>query len=299
MERLASVVMIHNEITALFTNKVTGIRLEGKAIMNRFVIATLLTTLSSTVATAQPVDELVSRLDGLYFPSSASASSWSCNADQIGMDSGALGIGGGYLDGVENRCELVNPQQISNGTGVRFTAVCSAEGETYSDSVTITKTDAGVTIARNGQSVDWTECPTPPSAIAEPVVTQDRWVFADGVASILSDGDYLEFGCVPAGAATTIPVARMSGCPLCWQGDEIDYSFRVDGGAAEVFTFIKQSNDAGMTSDLYGNPAWRDGIVPLLMIGRQLDVYEGNAVVASYPLNGSSAALDALLDKCN
>lgn len=91
----------------------------------------------------------------------------------------------------------------------------------------------------------------------------------------------------------------MSACPLCWQGDEIEFNFCVDGGAAEILTFIKQSNDVGMIYDLYGCPEWRDGIIQLLMIGRQLDVYEGMSVVVSYPLNGSSVALEALLAKCN
>jgi hypothetical protein len=272
---------------------------EGKANMNKFVVATLLTIISGTHVGAQTMYELMGRFEGLYFPASASPSAWSCRPDQVGMDGGALAIGSGYLDGLENRCELTNPQPISNGTSVRFTAICSAEGETYSEPVIIAKTASGVTIERDGRSVAWTACPVASGATTEPVAVQGGWVFADGVASIHSGGNYLEFSCVPAGAASTIPTARMYGCPLCWQGDEIDFGFRIDGGVVEKFTFTKQSNAEGMTSDLYGYPAWHDGIITQLMAGHLLHVYEGDSIAASYPLTGSSAALGALMAKCN
>lgn len=242
------------------------------------------------------ISQVGSAFDGLYFPDGSTG--WTCNPDHIGLDGGALGIGGGYLDGLENRCELTNPQPAL-GDGTSFTALCSAEGETYADVVTITKTGAGVRINRNGASVAWNACPTSSAASTDAVVQQGRWVFADGVASIRTGDSFLEFSCLPAGAASTIPTARMYACPLCWQGDEIAFGLRVDGGPIGMFTFTKQSNAEGMTSDLYGSPAWHDGIIPQLMSGRELTVFEGNVIIATYPLNGSSAALAALQDKCN
>jgi len=82
-------------------------------------------------------------------------------------------------------------------------------------------------------------------------------------------------------------------------GDEIEFGFSVDGVPAETFSFTKQSNAEGMTSDLYEYPMWRDGIIPQLISGRKLTVFEGGTAIASYPLNGSSAALEALRFQCN
>lgn len=253
----------------------------------------ILVLMSATSVSAQTVTDF----DGLYYPTGTTG--WSCNPDHIGMDGGALSIGDGYLDGVENRCELTNPQPASNGVGIMFTALCSGEGESYSDPVQITKTDAGVTINRNDRVAAWTACPAASQGVSEPPVVYERWVFADGVASIRSDGNYLEFSCTPAGPSATIPTARMYACPLCWMGDEIKFGFSVDGAAPETFTFTKQSNAEGMTSDLYAYPAWRKGIIPQLISGRKLTVFEGGTAIASYPLNGSSAALEALRFQCN
>lgn len=92
-------------------------------------------------------------IDGIY---QLSGSNWSCSPDQIGMDGGALAIQNGVFEGVENRCDLTSPTKVDNG--LRYTAVCSAEGSTYSEPITITPTSNGVKIDRNGYTFYWSRC---------------------------------------------------------------------------------------------------------------------------------------------
>lgn len=252
--------------------------------MNKFVNAVLLAALGSTVATAQPVDELVSRLDGLYFPASASASSWSCNADQIGVEGGALSIAGGHLDGVENRCALTDPVAGANGNSIHYIAVCSAEGENYSEPVTITKTASGVGIGRDGRTVFWSACPSATAAIASP---RNEWRtgFAMGVSE--------------AGTSDTLGNSITFSC-----SGGIDGQLYVELGGT-------QARDGDITFDVdgtrYGFPVWAEGgrvnveceackssyaaLWNAIRAGNGLTILQ-DGQRASLGLSGSSAALD-------
>ena len=95
-------------------------------------------------------------IEGLYRPDQAWAETWTCDPDDLGMDGGALGILDGKLYGLEKTCNLTDPREISGGT--QFTAVCSAEGETYTADYFFEPTESGVRITRDGETLDWRRC---------------------------------------------------------------------------------------------------------------------------------------------
>lgn len=122
-------------------------------------------------------------IEGYYRPDQPWAESWSCDPDDLGMDGGALGIMNGKLYGLESACEIVSPTE-SNG-GIRFEAVCSAEGETYRTDYFVQPTATGITLTRDGETVAWRRCEKQATS------TGNVWVsgFAMGVTEAsTSDG---------------------------------------------------------------------------------------------------------------
>lgn len=111
-------------------------------------------------------------IDGLYQPSGLD---WSCSPAQIGMDGGALAIQNGVFEGVENRCDLTNPQP--DGRGTAFTATCSAEGSTYQQQMTITPTANGVSILSDGFTSYWKRCDGHQMATSPQQSSNSRWTF--------------------------------------------------------------------------------------------------------------------------
>ena len=111
-------------------------------------------------------------IDGLYQPS---GSDWSCSPNQIGIDGGALAIQNGVFVGVESRCDLTNPQP--DGRGTRFKATCSAEGSTYEQPITITPTENGVSIQREGFTSHWRRCDGPQVATSPQQPSNGHWTF--------------------------------------------------------------------------------------------------------------------------
>ena len=63
----------------------------------------LLTIAAAATGIALPA--IATPFDGLYAPS-AGFEIWSCEAEDLGGDGGAVGIVDGFLQGVENACEL-------------------------------------------------------------------------------------------------------------------------------------------------------------------------------------------------
>jgi len=114
-------------------------------------------------------------IDGLYQPSGAN---WSCSPDQVGVDGGAMAIQDGVFEGVENRCNLTNPQ--SDGRGTTFAAICSAEGITYQQQMTITPTANGVSIQRDGFTSYWRRCEDLQVTASPQQPTNSRWTFGGG-----------------------------------------------------------------------------------------------------------------------
>jgi hypothetical protein len=243
-------------------------------------------------------------IEGLYRPVGPEAASWSCNPDDLGMDLGALGIVDDQLYGLEKTCTLTNPRPRNGGT--QFTAICSAEGESYSDDYFIAPTDTGVSLTSDGATTLWRRCDSQVVGDLTGGTSNERtsqpagkWSFEDGVASIVSDANYLELSCEILTASSTYPVARLSGpCPMCFDGDKAQFRFSVDGASGETFEFEKRSNAEGFRSDLYYSSNWFDGLLVDLMAGQVLTVFEGNSEVASFSLTGSTDALGKLRDGC-
>lgn len=248
--------------------------------MYRIVTAITVAATTASFATAQTA------VEGLYYPSSASVSYWSCRSDRIGQEGGALSIGGGYLDGVENRCALTDPVAGANGNSIRYTAICSAEGETYSEPLTITKTASGVAIERNGRTVFWSACPSQTASIADP---RNEWRigFAMGVSEVgTSDtlGNSITFSC--SGGFDGRLYVELDGAPA--RGGDI--TFEVDGNR-------------------YGFPVWAEGgrvnveceacktnyaaLWNAVRAGNRLTISQ-DGQQAAFGLAGSSAALDAV-----
>lgn len=117
----------------------------GKKLM--FSIAMLAST---SIAYATP-------FDGLYAPAD-SFERWSRKASEIGEGLGAVGVVGGYLEGVENSCELTKPTNIRGMDAIVYDAICSGEGEQYTHRVMLMRHDSGIYVIENGYSSKWRSC---------------------------------------------------------------------------------------------------------------------------------------------
>lgn len=256
--------------------------------MMKTLLTAALSLLISTPLQAQ-------NIDGLYQPSGAD---WTCSPDQIGMDGGALAIQNEVFRGVENRCDLTNPQP--DGSGTAFTAICSAEGSTYQQQMTITPTANGISIQRDGFTSYWKSCAQPQTTRTGSQPQQGRWSYADRTASIVADGNAFELSCEPLNASSTYPTARlMAPCPTCFPMETSVYTLRVDGQFSQDYEFERVSNAEGSISGLDYYPLWNEGLVTALMAGSVLEVIEQNNVIATFPLAGSSNAIDQLRQRCN
>lgn len=256
------------------------------------IVATAIVIGFTGVAQAQDID-------GIFQPS---GSSWSCDPEQIGIDGGAVAIQSGVINGVENRCNLTQPK--SSGTGTSFVAVCSAEGTDYSEPITISPTADGVRIERNGSTANWTRCEEDNSPADVTQVARrpsdDRWSYVNRSASIVSGGNALSLSCETFNPSSTYPTANLvAPCPTCFPGETTSYVLRVDDQFAATYEFTRINNAEGSESDLDYYPDWYDGIIAALMAGSRLDVVEGAAVIASFPLTGSSDAIMSLRTSCN
>ena len=137
------------------------------------------------------------------------------------MELGALGILDGKLYGLEKTCALTDPRPREGG--IQFTAICSAEGETYSDDYFIAPTDTGVSLTRDGETIQWRRCGS-----GSATAPTNEWVqgFGMGVTESWtrdSDGNEVLFSC-NNGAVGSLHV-QLRGAPAT--GDQI--SFNVDG----------------------------------------------------------------------
>jgi hypothetical protein len=77
------------------------------------------------------------------------------------------------------------------------------------------------------------------------------------------------------------------------------YTLRVDGQFSQDYEFERVSNAEGSISGLDYYPLWNEGLVTALMAGSVLEVIEQNNVIATFPLAGSSNAIDRLRQRCN
>ncbi len=109
---------------------------------------------------------------GLYRPAGAIGESWSCDPGSIGVDGGALAVTGGILEGVETRCALTNPSLNDEGN-TDFTAICTAEGETFVEELTLKRSENRLTITRFDGTVEWALCHSTINS-AETVLPRDE-----------------------------------------------------------------------------------------------------------------------------
>jgi hypothetical protein len=247
-----------------------------------------------------PTSAFAQSFEGLYRPAGEFGKDWSCNPEFLGSDGGAVGIVNGWLEGVENRCELTDPLAEASDGSVRYTAICSGEGESITEDISIRSTSSGIKITRNGNTIEWESCGVVAGQSSNDQAQSDgTWAFRDGVASITSGGNYLALSCEILNPSATYPVADLSGpCPACFDGDEINFRFSVDGSKGETFAFFKRSNAEGFRSELYYASTWFDGIVVDLMAGQSLTIFEGDSEFASFSLTGAMNALGKLREKC-
>lgn len=252
---------------------------------------------ASVIASSSNAQTAISQIEGLYRPTGAIGESWSCDPEFIGQDGGALAILDGYLEGLENRCALSDPEP--DGDGIRFMSTCSAEGSEYREVVVITKCDDGVIIERGGSPIRWSRCgASEDKADTSPV--GGRWAINDTVASTTQNGLRLAISCSPLTASSTFPTAQLSGwCPACMTGDEADIEISIEGSFAQSYSFIKKSNADGWLSDLDYSANWHDGLIAALRAGSVVKLKSDGHDIEAFSLTGSAAALDALTQQCN
>ncbi|MEH6521565.1 tetratricopeptide repeat protein [Sulfitobacter sp.] len=221
-------------------------------------------------------------IDGIYQPK---GSVWSCSPDQIGMDGGALAIQNGVLDGVENRCDLTAPVSVGNGT--KFTAVCAAEGSTYSEPVTISPTSDGVKIEQEGSTIFWSRCDNQQTTEGMPQPMNGRWVlgYGQGVSeSSTSDrnGNTIIFSCY-AGEEGELYV-DIGGKPIA--GGPVE--FNVDG---ETFSMTAWADDGRINTECAACGDNYTALWSATAAGSLMTVRASDSQSAAFSLNGSRDAL--------
>lgn len=97
----------------------------------------------------------------LFKPVGAATDTWSCNAEAIGQDGGALGVSSQQLIGIDNTCTLANPVNIRDMDAVLYDATCTAEAETSTARVMIMPSPGGVYIIRDQLVFEWEMCAAP------------------------------------------------------------------------------------------------------------------------------------------
>lgn len=226
-----------------------------------------------------PTPVLAQQIDGLFRPDYPWAASWSCSADHLGSDGGALGILDGKLYGVEITCELGPPRPVTGGQ--LFSATCSGEGESYTTDYIIATTPTGLSLTRDAETVQWRRC----DAAAHAAVS-NSWVsgFAMGVnegSTIDAMGNEIILSCQD-GRDGQIYV-QLAGKPLDggivqFNIDGQDFSFPVwaEGGRVNVECTACADNFAVL---------WRS-----LRSGSQLTISQGGNT-ARLALRGSADAL--------
>lgn len=227
-----------------------------------------------------------SPFDGLYRPSGPIGADWSCSANQIGMEGGALSIGDGYIDGVENRCKLTE-ETTSNGT-TYYTADCSAEGEIYFDEFAISKTDTGVMILRKEVEIRWDSCAEVSSNSDSRTASNGRWTFGGGQGifeSSTSDdkGNSVTFTCNDLGGDGGLYI-ELAGRPIA-NGDVL---IEVDGQELNMPVWARGGDINTECSACMSNytTLWN-----ATAAGNLMTIQSSDGQQATFSLNGSRDAL--------
>lgn len=222
-------------------------------------------------------------IDGLYQPLGAD---WTCSPDQVGMDGGALAIQDGVFEGVENRCDLTDPQFAGRGT--TFTAICSAEGSIYQQQVTITPTANGVSIQRDEFTFYWRRCESGQVSTSPQQPTNNHWTFGgrQGVfesATRDTNGNSVTFTCNDLGENGGLYV-ELGGDPI--SGGPV--VFDIDGTAFDMTAWATDgriNTECSVCGENY-MALWEATAAGNLMI-----VTASDGRFASFSLRGSRDAL--------
>ena len=234
------------------------------------------------------------RFEGVYRPANTDGVQWSCDAADLGQDGGAVGVIGGALHGVENRCALTNPRLLSE-TSVEFMSVCEAEGDRITEKVILTQSSGGISLTRNGRSVEWLSCDQPKEQV-EDVGAPDHdgsfgdWTSYFGMGWIEAtttdtDGNTLMFSCGEdrtqhyAGSVAVVLSGRAPAAgPI---------RFSVDG---QSYT-LNQIDDGGVDVDCLSCQQTFRALWVAVSMGRSLVVTDQMGASATFSLTGSGAAL--------
>ncbi|MBI1416900.1 MAG: hypothetical protein GC146_06730 [Limimaricola sp.] len=230
--------------------------------------------------------------NGIYRPAGADGAAWSCDPTAVGQPAGAMAIDGGVLHAPGRRCTLSDPQ-AGAGDAVRFAAACTGDGATE---MVLRKEPMGLVLTVGGTESHWSRCTRGP--MAGPPASDGQWSYADHVASVSWRGAQLDISCAWLSAGSTTPTARLRGpAMLADAGATGTVRFSVDGQPGESFAFLSRGAD-GWVSDLAAAAQWSDGLIPALMYGWGLTLYQNGAELAAFPLRGSQAALTRLRSEC-
>jgi len=234
------------------------------------------------------------RFEGVYRPANTDGVQWSCEAADLGQDGGSVGVIGGALHGVENRCALTNPRLLSE-TSVEFMSVCEAEGDRITEKVALTKSSGGITLTRNGRTVEWLSCDQPDDSVDE-IAAPDHdgrfgaWTSYTGMGwteAATSDnrGSSLTFSCGEdrtqhyAGAVDVVLTGRAPAAgPM---------RFDVDGQRYNLTQLTK----GGVDLDCQGCQQTFRALWVAVSLGRSLIVTDQAGATATFSLSGSGAAL--------
>ncbi len=110
------------------------------------------TLLMTTLALACPA--LAGPYDGKYRYND----SWNCR--DVGSDGGAIRIGKGTFEGVENHCTMSEPVAVRGLDATLYDLNCSGEGKTWRNRIMLMRQDDGtLLIVSEGVSHVWNRCP--------------------------------------------------------------------------------------------------------------------------------------------
>ncbi len=253
----------------------------------------------SVLVLAMPTQSLADgpawkRFEGVYRPANTDGVQWSCDAADLGQDGGAVGVIDGALYGVENSCDLTNPRLLSD-EAVEFTSVCEAEGDRVKEKVILTKSSGGITLTRNGSTVEWLSCNQPDDSVDE-IAAPDHdgsfgaWTAYFGMGWIeaaTSDnrGSSLRFSCGEdrtqhyAGGVDVVLTGRAPAAgPM---------RFDVDGQTYNLTQLAK----GGVDLDCQGCQQTFRALWVAVSLGRSLVVADKAGATATFSLSGSGAAL--------
>lgn len=222
--------------------------------------------------------------DGIFRPVGEEYSNWSCKKTELGMDTGAVGIVDGYLEGVENRCALTEPRFL-DGDRVEYTATCLSEGESYNENVVISRTETGIRVSRNGYTTEWQSCEAVQVDTKESL--SNEWIshFHMGVFEASTrdaDGNWIGFSCedgLNGGLFVDLAGGPVKGNSIEFTVDTQAFSMTMMPDGTSVRT------DCNVCAENY-KALWR-----AVAAGRRLTVNTSDGRSVVFGLNGSRKAL--------